>query len=166
MAILASYGLFIISGKFNMTKNKIYFFISFIFIANLITSIEYVKLYYPRDCAFNIIKQNNVKSVTSVYEWCGVKNRWPRTADCQILKSKSNIKDSVNVLAVNFNFMYPVNNIKNYRRFIPTVNNIEILRVSHFINYKAYQYEGLTLLERYNIDKTFPEIRAFVIEKQ
>ena len=141
--------LYVLS-KINPQKtNYIIFIISILMTVQYIFQINsYQKIAYPRDVYWTYLKKYPKKNITEISEY---KNSWtnlPLRLDSIYVEPK--LKDKI--IIVNGQYFYPVDQASKYQKYTVKTGQI-IFDKPHFINYKAYQYEGYGIEERRLIDR-------------
>jgi hypothetical protein len=146
------------------SKNElILFIISIVFMINFgVNFIHYNSFSYPRDIAWKLSKTINLEDIENVCEyddsWSVMpsKNEYTNSDIHTIINSQFH-----NILVTNCCYIYPVNDLTKYHLFYPKDNYTLMESKPHFINFKPYQYEGYSIVERHNIDKINLQIKLF-----
>lgn len=150
------------------TKNNIILItISVVFVINFGTKFtNYLSISYPRDIFWTLNETENLNNVTTVCEYTngwsvkpGEKEYFEYLANHPQTKATSS-----QTIVVNGCFYYPVNNIAFYHPYIPEQSHTLIKTNPHYLNFKAYQYEGPSIAERQNIDQINFQIKIFSLE--
>ena len=153
------------SLKNNFTKNYISLVVCIFCVYNFFINIkDYLSHFYPKEIAWIHINNNHLANLTT---YCEYFNSWSVLP--HIFNNKNNInKDTSNLNSINNNlliinccFFYPVNDLLNYYRYKPTSKQKLVDIKKHFLNFKAYQYEGYNKYERQNLDKLNLKIKVF-----
>jgi hypothetical protein len=124
---------------------------------------HYCSFSYPRDVSWKISKMDNLKDVENVYEYENNRAVLPFNSEFKKNTESKMKTDSLysNILALNCFYIYPVNDLSKYHLFHPKENYVLLESRPHFLNFKAYQYEGFTLIDRINLDKINLQIKVF-----
>ena len=118
---------------------------------------EYLKIAYPRDIYWKYLRHTDKKLIKEISEY---KNSWSNLPDRFLENEKiSNTTDTI--IAVNTQYFFPIKDISKYKVYIPPQNKKLIFEAPHFLNYKAYQYEGYSTIERENIRKMKLKIKIY-----
>lgn len=147
------------------TKNKAaLLFISLIFVIGFALKFnEYYSISYPRDVFWELSKNNDLKDVETV---CEYPYGWSVTpGEVEYLfylpTHKKTYPNSKPHLITNGCFYYPVSDYTLFKPFVPGTNLHLLYTRTHYINFKAYQYEGHNISERENIRKMNFQIKVF-----
>lgn len=124
---------------------------------------DYLSHYYPRDIAWQQIKSNPLAEVNTT---CEYENSWsvmPKKINLDLNKSENITNHNLNnkILIINCCYFYPVNDISKYNTYKPNSEQKLIDSKKHFLNFKAYQYEGFDKDERKILDKISFKIKVF-----
>jgi len=158
------FSIFTINELFkNNQYNKIFLFsISILFIVNFCFQFnQYISFSYPRDIGWELNKTNNLNDIEYT---CEYEDSWsviPINDDEKNIKLKNDTYSSPKVILINGCYIYPANNISKYHPFIPKPNEVLMKSKPHFMNFKAYQYEGYGDNERSIMDKMQIQIKIF-----
>lgn len=157
--------IFSINELILKTKNRqlIFVVLSFVLIFNFTINFnQYCSYSYPRDVGWQLCKTNNLKNIETNYEYDDSHSDMPTVLDFSNAKTLVNQKkNNHKILVVNCSHLFPINDISKYHKFIPNNNHILLDSKPHSINFKAYQYEGCSIIERVNIDKMNLNIQVF-----
>ncbi|AXG74941.1 hypothetical protein DVK85_12165 [Flavobacterium arcticum] len=118
--------------------------------------IEYKSYAYPKDIVWKI---ENTTSYNDLIEVCEHDDSWSIMA--YINSKHKPVVTADNIVLINGCYFYPLEHIESYNPFIANDNEKLILVKPHFINYKAYQYEGYNIIERQNIDSLKLKIKVY-----
>jgi hypothetical protein len=136
---------------------------SIILIIGLLMSIQfffqlqsYRNIAYPRDVYWSYLKTYPRTKIVEISEYENSWSNLPQRLDSLYINPE--IKDSISI--VNGQYFYPVNDIKKYHKYTGKTGKL-IFDKPHFINYKAYQYEGYGINERKLIDRMKLRIKVF-----
>lgn len=148
-----------------MMKKSIALILSLVCIYNFFIAFEnYLSYSYPRDTTWHFINNYPYTEVTS---YCEYENSWSVIPQRTII-SKNKLETPSNnnsnfdtLLIVNSCIFYPVNDLSKFKIFNPTPEQNLILSKKHFLNFKAYQYEGYGTNEREMLDKLSMKIKVF-----
>jgi hypothetical protein len=139
-------------------KCGILLMISIVGVYNFIVAIENYKSYsYPRDVAWNLIKEYPKEAIHNI---CEYENSWSVTPEPINYKSIQN-QQSNKIHLVNCCMFYPVDNLIKYHEFEPSSNLKLDKSYEHILNFKAYQYEGYGIQEREFLDRLSLKIKVF-----
>lgn len=146
-------------------KNEMVLFIlSLIFILNFVINfIHYNSFSYPRDIFWKLSETIQLNKIENI---CEYENGWSVSPVKTEILDYSNITPKKKsefsaILVTNCCFFYPLNDLSLYRKFIPGDSYKLIETKKHWLNFKAYQYEGFNIIERENIDKINFQIKIF-----
>lgn len=149
-----------LNNTFNNSRIKYGFLliISIVGIYNFIISIEYYKSYsYPRDVSWNLIKEYPNAKINTIFEY---ENSWsvmPKPTNFKPIQNE----ESNQIYLINCCYFYPINNLEKYHEFKPNSNLKYYKSYNHFLNFKAYQYEGYSIQEREYLDRLSFKIKVF-----
>lgn len=125
---------------------------------------NYLSHSYPRDIAWQYL---NAAPSAEIISYCEYENSWsalPKKINKDLYKfeniSTSNSK-SDKIYIINCCYVYSVNDLSKYNAFNPTSELKLIDSKKHFLNFKAYQYEGYGADERKLLDKLSLNIKVF-----
>ncbi|MBK9727430.1 MAG: hypothetical protein IPO86_04840 [Saprospiraceae bacterium] len=154
VCILSVYSINEIIGKFKSIQKFVWLLLSSVFILNFAVCFKnYASISYPRDIYWSLY---NSQIVTALETVCEYENAWSKIPASKEIRMKSNDLQSKhetqNILAINLCYFYPVNDPIKYHPFIVDKNYNLINSWPHFLNFKAYQFEGFNKLERQNLD--------------
>lgn len=158
LCILTVFTLDAVTKRFGNRQRYFWFSLSFLFVLNYsINFYEYKAIAYPKDVMWSVYNENTGKSIVNV---CEYENVWYDgiSAIANLLPSEQS-KDYL--VVVNACFYYPVSNYSLYRSFDRRDRLNLLKKQSHFINHKAYQYEGYDIKERRNLQKMKLKIKVF-----
>lgn len=147
------------------TNNKLALcFVSLIFISGFALKFhEYYSIAYPRDVFWELSKNNDLKDVETICEYPYGWSVTPGEIE-YIFYSAANKKTYTNSkphLMTNGCYYYPVSDYALYQPFVPGKNLRLLESKPHYLNFKAYQYEGHNISERENIRKMNFQIKVF-----
>jgi hypothetical protein len=132
---------------------------------NFFISIEnYLSHSYPREIAFQYSKSYPSAEVTSNCEYENSMLVLPGEINQHTEKSENITVKKLKIdkiLIINCCYFYPVNDITKYKVYNPTVEQNLMDAKKHFLNFKAYQYEGFGINERKLLDKLCFKIKVF-----
>lgn len=139
-------------------------FLSFVFIINFgFNFLKYTKSFaYPKDIAWTLSKTHQLKDIENVCEYTDSWSVIPAEEEKILRGSSKNPTDTLaDIILVNACFFYPVDDKTKYHAYSPT-NNARLLDSKpHFMNFKAYQYEGYGIAERENVEAIKFDIKTF-----
>ena len=119
---------------------------------------DYLRISYPRDVYWTYLRHTKKDLIKEISEY---DDSWSNLPTRFIDKEKiTNTKDTI--IAVNTQYFFPVKDFLKYHPYKNTRKKL-IFSAPHFLNYKAYQYEGYTSKERENINKMKLFIRIYKI---
>lgn len=149
-----------------MTKKNelVLFFISLVVILNFgINFTQYYSISYPRDIYWKLSKTYRWEDIENVLEYTKSWSVMPEYTDhihypnIPIIRGEKFPK----VLVTNCCYAYPVNNLEFYHKFTPNDNYNLLATKTHWLNFKAYQFEACSITERNTIDKINLQIKIF-----
>jgi hypothetical protein len=160
------FSLFSINEVIKNTRNNrlILFVISLVFIVNFsMNFIHYKSFSYPRDVAWKLSKTIYLEDIENV---CEVNNSWSLMPSYkEYAHSNVHVKRDRQqfhtILVTNCCAVCSGISPAIYHAFNPNENYNLLDTKPHFINFKAYQYEGYNISDRKNIDKINLQIRVF-----
>lgn len=130
----------------------------------VVNFIGYNAISYPRELAW---KYRNEYGESAINYVCDYENVWSKVIlEKQINKPGYNVGGKKNnpgkkILIVNACFFYPFDDLSKYKPFI-SKNGFRLVESGlHFINFKAYQFEGYNKDERSNIDDLRLHIKVY-----
>ncbi|MES2287028.1 MAG: hypothetical protein V4547_15155 [Bacteroidota bacterium] len=150
--------------KITKKKDLVLFMISLVFILNFGTNfIHYSSFSYPRDVYWKLNETTNLSNIENICEYV---NGWSVSPDqTEIIDySKFPVKAKTQpdtFVVTNCCFFYPVNDLTLYHKYTPDDSCKLIETKTHWLNFKAYQYEGINITERQIIDKINFQIKIF-----
>ncbi len=118
---------------------------------------NYLQIGYPRDVYWHYLKNYPRSQIKEITEY---KNAWsnlPQKLDSIYINHDK--KDTITI--VNGQYFYPVNSYKLYKKYSPEKNKTLIYQKPHFINYKAYQFEGYDQKARNILDSLQLKIKIY-----
>ena len=125
-------------------------------IAFIFNLIDYKSYAYPKDIVWEI---NNTTSYNNLMEVCEHDDSW---SVMDYINSKHRPAPTADdIILINGCYFYPLENIKTYNAYMANENDKLIITKPHFINYKAYQYEGYSIVARKNIDSLKLKIKVY-----
>jgi len=135
----------------------IYFFSVLIFVQFLWQIHHYTRFSYPKDVYWKYLKSYPASRIIEIseYEKAG-SNIPPLEVN---LYTNYDIRDTV--ILVNGFYFYPFDDSSKWHSYTPPPGYELIFKNLHFINFKAYQYEGYAIEERRLIDSIRPVIRMY-----
>jgi hypothetical protein len=138
--------------------------LSFIFIINFgFNFLKYTRTFaYPRDIVWAMNKTYQLKDIENRCEYADSWSIIP-VEDEHILRggTKSQTDTLADTFLVNACYFYPLDDRAKYQAYTPQNNERLIDSKPHFMNFKAYQYEGYGIVERQNADVMKFEIKTF-----
>jgi hypothetical protein len=146
---------------FRKKKELVLSFISLIFIIGFGVSFnKYIMQSFPRDVAWQLSKKVNMRSVERISEYENYISMMPSIEQFQY---SSPSKDTLpeNVKLINAFIFYPFDDMKKYHAYRPPENYKLIYSGPHYLNFKAYQFEGYGRSERRNMDRANLQIEIF-----
>lgn len=164
ICLFSLFSINILLNKINKKKEFVLFLLSLVFVLNFgINFIHYISFSYPRDIYWKLNETTNLSDIKNI---CEYDNGWSVSPDQTEIINYSNFpakaKTQFNTFVVtNCCFFYPVNDLTLYHKFIPDDSYNLIETKTHWLNFKAYQYEGFNIIERQNIDKINFQIKIF-----
>lgn len=145
------------------SRNLVLTTLSVVFIINYIFNfIQYHSFSYPKDIAWELIKTHKIEQIKEVNEYPPYMSMMPSEKyfkDFNVQKNR--ITQSENLVVANLSFFYPIEDLSKYQVFHPKENYSLLYSKRHFMNFKAYQYEGCKIIERQNLDKMDLHIKVF-----
>jgi len=117
----------------------------------------YLKISYPRDVYWHYLKTYPFSQIKEISEYEHSWSNLPQKIDS--LYINKNQKDTITI--INGQYFYPIDTPKKYHPYHPNNSKKQILNRLHFINYKAYQYEGYGIKARQLIDSLQFKIKIY-----
>ena len=139
-------------------------FISLVFILNFgINFIHYCSISYPRDVYWKLSKTYRWEDIENVLEYSKSWSVRPEYTDRMHYENFpiQRKEPFPAVLVTNCCYAYPLADIALYHKFIPNDNYRLLETKPHWLNFKAYQYEGWSNFERNTIDKINLQVKIF-----
>lgn len=130
----------------------IFIFCSFIF--NLTNLLKYD---YPKDVLWRIYKSYKYENISEISEFKN-QSHFPYKPRKKNIKFTKNNKGKIRI--VNSNYFMP-GTYKSFEKYIPSKKEKLLEKKLHVINFKAYQFEGLSSDARKNIDSFDIYIKTF-----
>jgi len=109
---------------------------------------DYLKISYPRDVYWQFLKTYPLDKIKNISEYDNSWSNLPQKIDSIYIEK--NTKDTV--IIINGMYFFPFDNAHKYHAYQVRKNQKYIFDKPHFINWKAYQYEGYGKQERQLID--------------
>lgn len=78
-----------------------------------------------------------------------------------INKKKFSRKDAPEFTFVNVSDVYPFNDIENYKKYQPGVNEKPVFSAISCLNFKPYQFEAYDIQARKNMDSVKLKIKVY-----
>jgi hypothetical protein len=149
--------------KINRKKQLILVILSIIFVLNFgVNFIQYYSFSYPRDIFWELSKTYNLKEIENVCEYDDNWSAMPSEKEFRNIGIHTKTDSQYhNILMLNCSNISPINDLTKYHPFYPKDDYIIVESKPHFINCKAYQYEGRSIVERNNTDKINLQIKLF-----
>jgi hypothetical protein len=138
--------------------------LSFVFIINFgFNFLKYTKSFaYPRDIAWTLSKTHQLKNIESACEYPDSWSVIPVEEEHILRGSPKSPTDTLaDIILVNACYFYPIDDRSKYQTYTPKSDERLIDSKPHFMNFKAYQYEGYGIAERQNVDAFKLEIKTF-----
>ena len=155
--LLATYSLYELSNRFRFNKNFVYIPLLLLLLFFYIKGIyDYRRISYPNDVLSAINKDYDIKNASCINE-SSESIRYKNS-----FAGDSTVND--NMIIVNNCFFYPFTDLSKYRPYSPPGGYTQIYSQPHFISFKAYQYEGHSILARKNLDMANIHIKAFTTQ--
>jgi hypothetical protein len=144
-------------------KEVILCVVSLVFILNFgINFRAFTDFAYPRDVAWALSEKYQLKDVQDICEHGDCWALMPVEED-KILRGVGRRNPAVSdVLLLNACYFYPFEDMTKYNPYTPNTAYKLVAAQRHFVNCKAYQYEGASITERQNFDKINFYIKTFV----
>ena len=109
---------------------------------------DYLKISYPRDVYWQYLKTYPFENIKNISEYANSWSNLPQKIDSiYIDKNKT---DTITI--INGMYFFPFDQAGKYHLYQVQKNKKPIFDQPHFINWKAYQYEGYGKQERQLID--------------
>lgn len=151
---------------FTKKQKFVLIMISLVFVLSFVTKfVDYLSISYPRDVYWRLGQTVNLNTVATVCEYA---NGWsvnPGEKEYyEYLSKHPQNKGSANnpgLVVVNGCFYYPVNDMTVYHAYAPEKGYTLMETTPHYLNFKAYQFEGPTIAERKNIDQINFQIKIY-----
>jgi len=164
ICIFSIFSIDILVSLLTQKKELILLCISFIFTINFGTKlVNYLSISYPRDTYWKLGETTNLAEVQTV---CEYGNGWSVNPGEKeyfqyLYKHPSTIISTESIIVANGCFYYPVNDMSAYHEFLPDNTYTLIDKRPHYLNFKAYQFEGPNIAERQNIDQLNFQVKIF-----
>lgn len=134
-------------------NQRVYFIISIFLIINFCANFYIYKSFaYPRDVYWKYCKSEEIKNIDVV---CESDYGWP------VIPVNEDTLHDPEMIIVNGCHMYPYNDITKTNIYKPKAGYQLLESRPHFLNFKAYQYEGFDIVDRDNFDKTNFQIKVY-----
>jgi len=141
ITIFCVFGINELVKAVKLKKELIFYFLIFIMFAGFITNIyRLTKIAYPNDVILNTKTNYPDRNIAYFFEYNDVWN-----------KLDSNIKSESDLILVNAAIYYPLNETEKYKPYLAADEYNLLFSKPHYINFKAYQFEGFSIQERKNI---------------
>jgi hypothetical protein len=125
--------------------------------------LHYTKSFaYPRDIAWTLSRTHQLKNIENACEYADSWSVIPVEEEHILRGSPKSPTDTLaDIILVNACYFYPVDDKAKFQTYMPKSNERLIDSKPHFMNFKAYQYEGYGIAERQNMDAFKFEIKTF-----
>ncbi len=138
------------------------FIVTIFFIINFAIKFkDYNSYSYPRDISWKLSKTVNMRDIEIE---CEYEDGYPITPIMEAKVNQLPLNNSPGipeVILVNSCLMFPVTDISKFHKFNPEENYTLAEFSPHFLNFKAYQYEGYSIEERSIMDQLNLQIKVF-----
>lgn len=154
-------------GSISIRKDVLLFGVAVLFFVNFCTKFfTFYSISYPRDVYWKLSKTNDLNDVHSVCEYDFGWSVTPGEVEYRFYAAnhKKVYENSKNYILTNGCYYYPVSDMRYYHPFVPPANYALVDTKTHYLNFKAYQYEGHNIPERANIDQIHFQLKLY--EKQ
>ncbi len=119
----------------------------------------YQKIAYPRDVYWQYLKTYPKKNIKEISEYDDAWSNLPSRLDSLYIKPQNNT-----VKVINSFYFYPFNDVQKFHPYKADNKEKLLFDRPHFINYKAYQYEGYGINDRKLIDRLQPHIKIYQLQ--
>jgi hypothetical protein len=159
LIIIASYSLYELSQKIRFNRDFIYIPLVLILLAFHVVSIyQYRQIAYPIDALSAINSKDDIENASFYNE----------TAESipygNIFAGDSAHADPGRIIIVNNCYFWPFTDLSKYAIYVPPQEYTLIYSKPHFINFKAYQFEGYSIIARKNLSLANLRIKAYKAE--
>ncbi len=138
--------------KFSVLLLSLVFFVTYFFQMN-----AFFEIAYPKDVYWTYLRHLKKENIHEIFEyedsWSDLPSRFLDEVD------KTNAEDTIT--AVNTCIVFPVDDIRKYHAYMPKKNAVLIYKKPHYLNCKAYQFEGYNTKERQVLDSIDLQIRLY-----
>lgn len=153
--LISLFDIGIVQEKF---RKYLIILLTFLFSLQFYFQIQtYLKFSYPRDVYWQYLKTYPFSQIEEISEYEDSWSNLPQKIDSIYINK--NQRDTITI--VNGQYFYPVETPVKYHPYYPKTSKKQILNRLHFINYKAYQYEGYGIKARKLIDSLQFRIKIY-----
>jgi len=158
MFIVILFLLYVLSQLPTPKQQYVGCFIALVISIQFVVQIQtYLKIAYPRDVYWQYLKNYPKDKIIEISEYEDAWSNLPQKMDSIYIRpQKSPVK------IVNSFYFYPFNNANKFHPYKASPTEKLIFDKPHFINYKAYQYEGYGIKDRKTIDSLQPHIKIYL----
>jgi len=157
MFVIILANLYVLSRLKSAYQKQLIFSIALIISLQFVGQIQdYLKITYPRDVYWQYLKTYPFTHIKQVSEYDNFWSNLPQKLDS--LYIEKNKRDSI--IIVNGQYFYPVDDKNKYKVYKNNQHRL-IFEKPHFLNYKAYQFEGYGIEERRLIDSLQFQIKIY-----
>ena len=138
--------------------------LALVFVFNFaVNLIHYKSFSHPRDVVWKLSKTNKFEDIENVCEYHPAGgSAMPRKIGLMNPGGRAVTSNrSPNVVVTNCCHLNRVKDLTKYQAYIPKNNYSLVETAPHFLNAKAYQYEGYGIVERRNMDRLNLQIKVF-----
>ncbi|MCX6272536.1 MAG: hypothetical protein NTU44_15225 [Bacteroidetes bacterium] len=140
----------------------VFLFISFVFILNFgVCFIHYLSFSYPRDIGWKLSKTYNLNDVKNVREFDNCSSSIPLIENFAHSDYNRTNRTFEKIIITNCCWVNGVGDFSKFHPFVPDKNYKLVEAKPHYVNFKAYQFEGFNIIERRNLDKMKLQIKTF-----
>ncbi len=158
LTIFSVYGYYLFCRKY-IYSNLFLSLLLFLGLANFFSNfLDYMNISYPKNVFWKYLRHTSPEIIKEVSEY---KESWSNLPSAHYIKNEkiNNTKDTI--LAINTQYFFPVEHLSKFNPYKVSNNYKLIFKGKHFLNFKAYQYEGYTPNARKIIRKIKPEIKIY-----
>ena len=159
-SIFSTTGYYILFRKFLKSYSSIC--ILFMLILSLVNYysnfVQYLRISYPKSVYWKFLRHTDPNLIQEVSEY---EESWSNLPSAHYIQNEKIINTKDTIIAVNTQYFFPVEHLSKFKAYMAPENYKLILKGKHFLNFKAYQYEGYTPNARKIIRKIKPEIKIY-----
>jgi len=156
--VIVLISLFVLASFKNELQKILIILLTLIFSVQFYFHVQdYLQISYPRDVYWQYLKTYPFSQIIEVSEYENAWSNLPKRLDSIYMDTKN--KDTITI--VNGQYFYPVNDAYKYHAYKPKDLKSLIFNKLHFINFKAYQFEGYDLKARNLLDSCRFHIKIY-----